>query len=89
MDGWDRFVIEIAWSENGEFPWKSIGKTNLDRADGRARLGHLWKKHGLEPVWDLAPEKTAGMNEHTAALVRGQALDSNPPKPRRLLVFGP
>jgi hypothetical protein len=75
VDMWDKFFVEIAWSENGEFPWKSMGKTKIDRESGRDRLGRLWKKLGEEPLWDLAPEKTDGMNEHIDALVHGKVLD--------------
>lgn len=58
FDGEDRFVIEVAWSDDGAFPWSSIAEP-LDFAapQWRDRLSMLWIHQGKEHVWDLAPEE--------------------------------
>ena len=56
FDDDDRFVVEIAWSEDNQFPWQSIGKElRIDAPRGRDRL-HT-KDRG-ECIWDLTPEVT-------------------------------
>lgn len=68
----DKFVVELSWSEDGEFPWSAIRKFSVTKPSGRIRLGRLWEKSGPEPVWDLAPETTADRAEDVKALARGQ-----------------
>jgi hypothetical protein len=68
----DKFVVELAWSEDGEFPWSAIRKFSVTKPSGRIRLGRLWEKSGPEPVWDLAPETSAEWDEHIQALARGE-----------------
>lgn len=70
----DKFVLEVAWSEDGQFPWKSLGKGKVALPQGRIRLARLWKKGGEEPVWDLAPETTQGTQDHIAARARGEKM---------------
>jgi YD repeat-containing protein len=70
----DEFVLEVAWSEDGEFPWEIVGKIFPRQPKGRERLGFLWQKVGWEPVWNLAPEMTAAVRAHTAALIRNEHL---------------
>jgi hypothetical protein len=75
LDGKDEFYVEIAWSVDGEFPWRSMGKTEIDRESGRGRLARQWQKFGADPHWDLAPEKTAAMDAHIDALAKGRELE--------------
>lgn len=78
----DQFIVEVAWSESGEFPWGGIGKgIDPNQSKGRARLGRLWEKGRDEPVWDVAPEKTAGMKEVLDALARGESPNFPPDPP--------
>jgi hypothetical protein len=87
----DQFVMEVSWSENGEYPWGAMGKIKVDQPQGRQRLGRLWESGRDEPIWDLAPEKTAGMQEHKEALSRGQTLDypADPPTEQILPLICP
>ncbi len=53
----DKFALEIAWSEDGEFPWASMDDVfAADKPRWRERLGCLWQPRGREPVWDAAPK---------------------------------
>ena len=76
----DTFVAEIAWNEEHEFPWMSIG--DILRADAprwRGRLGRLWAPHGKEPVWDLAPEVGIATQARFEAMRRGEVVGYPPP----------
>jgi len=78
----DKFVLEVAWSEDGTFPWGRIGRIKVDQPQGRDRLGSLWHQPGqAAPVWDIAPEMTIAMEEHRHSRVSGQSLPypSDPP----------
>lgn len=51
----ERFVLEIAWSEDGEFPWDDFGgDLKVDAPSWRDRLKCLWSD---EEAWDLEPER--------------------------------
>ena len=73
VDNKDQFFLEIAWSETGDFPWKSLGKVKVDRENGRLRLGAQWQA-GKSYLWDLTPEKTEGMKQHLDALRQGKTM---------------
>jgi hypothetical protein len=77
----DQFAIEVAWSENGEFPWHGIGQIEADKPLGRERVGVLFKTGPREVTWDLAPEATAGMQRNIEGRVRGELarFDYHPP----------
>jgi hypothetical protein len=67
----DRFACEIAWSEDGKFPWESIGQVLIGEATGRERLA-CWEGTP-ERVWNLAPEATDAINARLDAYARGEA----------------
>jgi hypothetical protein len=77
----DQFVVEVAWNETEEFPWGAFGKLKVDQPQGRGRLVRLWEHDPHEPVWDAAPEKTAGMSQDLEALRDGKAMSfpADPP----------
>jgi hypothetical protein len=81
LEGRDQFVVEVAWNETEEFPWGAFGKLKVDQPQGRARLVRLWERDPHEPVWDAAPEKTAGMSQDLEALREGKAMSfpADPP----------
>lgn len=55
----DTFVVELAWSPSNSFPWESmLNSLDVWQSLCRNRMGFLWKKTGMEPVWELAPEDT-------------------------------
>lgn len=68
----DSFALEIAWSENGPFPWDSIGMApDLTLQRWRGRVGQLFVPP-RDSIWELDPEyRRAGMR-WLAALERGK-----------------
>jgi hypothetical protein len=83
----DRFAIEIAWDEGGDFPWQSIGdKLNVESPRWRDRLGRLWSPHGVEPLWDLAPEETLATAARFEARQKGEAASYPPPLPVEVVI---
>src|SRR3954463_2933080 len=60
----DKFAVEVAWSESGEFPWGGMGRLELDQSEARNRLVLLWPGAREEPVWDPAPEIAASISEN-------------------------
>lgn len=74
----DQFVVEVAWSEDGEFPFGAIGETKVERSQGRERLGRLWEKGPDTPIWDLAPAKTRSVQERMDALSRKESPERLP-----------
>jgi hypothetical protein len=77
----DIFVLEIAWSEDGTFPWASIGGAfEPGKPEWRERLGLLWQPNGRESVWNAAPEVAAAMQANFDAMRRGEP-DSDLPVP--------
>jgi len=69
----DQFVVEVSWSETGDFPWGAMGKVKVDQPQGREILGRLLEKSGRdEPVWDASPDKTAGIAEQLESLRAGE-----------------
>ena len=67
----DIFVLEIAWSEDGAFPWANMGGVFApDKPHWRRRLGWLWQPHGEEPVWDAAPEVGEARQARFDAMLR-------------------
>jgi hypothetical protein len=76
----DQFVVEIAWSEDGEYPWHVVGNLNVEQSHGRDRLGQLWRQGADEPVWDVTPEKTVAQQEALEALRLGES-PKYPPDP--------
>jgi hypothetical protein len=77
----DQFVVEIAWSDDGKFPWHGSGQIDVDQPQGRDRLGRLWKSGPDEPVWDMAPEATAALEEDIKSLARGESPKRLPDPP--------
>ena len=78
----DKFVLEIAWSEDGEFPWSSIGDAiDPNKACWRERLGFLWQSQAKEPVWDAAPEVGEARQARFDAMDRGEEVSYPPPPP--------
>ena len=71
---WDKFVVEIAWSDDGEFPFDIMGKDDPALNRGRTRLGKLWKPLGVEPDWDLDSEHTQAMDAMLHGLAKGMPL---------------
>jgi hypothetical protein len=70
FDDYDQFAIEIAWSQDGEFPWKSFGnQLKLDSACWRGRL----TESDSTSVCDLTPELTQARERCLEALRNGQA----------------
>ena len=82
----ERFALEIAWNEEHEFPWKSIGRElNLQAPCWRERLG-VWSPPGKELVWDIAPEIRMAAELRSEARLRGEAVDFSPPPPVEVLL---
>jgi hypothetical protein len=77
----DQFALELAWSNDDEFPWHSLGQTAIKQPSGRARFP-CWEGNTKEHIWDLAPEATAALDARLEAYGRGESppyVDSNPP----------
>ncbi len=75
-------MLEIAWSEDGEFPWSSFANEfGLDEPRWRKRIGRLWKRGGDEPVWDAAPEVNAATQVRLDAMRRGEPVSYPGPPP--------
>jgi hypothetical protein len=59
---------------------RSVGEIGTSRkralplGNRRGRLVRLWERDPHEPVWDAAPEKTAGMSHDLEALRDGKAM---------------
>ncbi len=63
---YDKFYVEFAWSDEGEFPWKGVtepGQTGrslfssditVEAPQCRERLPLLWTKHDI--AWSVVPE---------------------------------
>ncbi len=75
----DSFVLEIAWTTDGEFPWHVVEWPNMQAPRGRERLGKLWKRFGDEPVWDAAPEMAEAQKIRFAAMLRREDFKYDPP----------
>ena len=75
FDRYDEFVIEVAWSEDGEYPWQHSGQIEVDRPMGRERVGVFFKTGPREVTWNLAPEATAAIREANEARVRGERVN--------------
>jgi len=69
FDDDDRFAVEIAWSENEDFPWSCIGK--LLNIGALCWRGRLTNSDGREMIWDLAPEVTKAIELRLDALRNG------------------
>ncbi len=77
----DKFVLEIAWSEDGEFPWGTMDDVLApDKPRWRRRLGRSWQPLGRGPVWDAAPEVGEARQARFDAMARGEEW-SYPPDP--------
>lgn len=81
MERGDQFVIEVAWSEDGQFPWGAMGKIKASQPQGRERLARLWERSAREPVWDLDPEMSEGTRKYLEALGRAETLAPPADKP--------
>jgi hypothetical protein len=82
FDREDQFVVEVAWSEDSDFPWGSFGKILVGDSHGRARLPVRGEIGTIGQIWDLAPEATAAIKAELKAYSRGEAVpyrDINPP----------
>jgi hypothetical protein len=87
----DQFVVEVAWNETEEFPWGAFGKLTADQPEGRGRLVRLWERDPHEPVWDVAPGKTAAMSRDLDALREGNVMSfpADPPLDQTLPLVVP
>jgi hypothetical protein len=86
FQGNDQFTVEVAWSEDGQFPWEVVAKTKIDQPQGRDRLAWLWDKGPETPVWDLDPEHSARVAEHLKSLSSEHALEYPPDSPTEKLL---
>jgi len=70
----DKFLVEIAWSEDGNFPWAAFDNLDVDATRLLIRLVNLWSPESTEVVWDLAPEVAEADAAYWKALDRGKLL---------------
>ena len=69
----DTFVAELAWSDQSLFPWDCDNRDlNFDLPAWWDRMGRLWKKGGMEPVWELAPEDRLDLEAASRARRRNE-----------------
>jgi hypothetical protein len=73
VDNYDKFAVEIAWSEDGQYPWHGTGQIEAERPQGRARIEHLVLGGG--DLCDLAPEATAAIRAASEARLRGDRVN--------------
>jgi hypothetical protein len=77
----DVFVLEIGWSEDGEFHFDSYPPFDVEKSFWRNRLTKFIKKPRSE-VWDLTPEFTAAREAYIDALDADEPLARpEPPDP--------
>jgi hypothetical protein len=65
----DQFTVEIAWSDDGKFPWRELG-ANLFKIESprcRRRLARLWSKSQVDPTWEIVRSRTF---EETSARIK-------------------
>jgi hypothetical protein len=74
MEDYDEFVIDIAWSDDGEVPWSAYGGFDPDAQKRCRRLSRLWMTGQDEYIWDLAPEIAAANAAYFKAMDRGKLL---------------
>lgn len=68
MEDRDIFEVEIAWSENDEFPWGAFNASvDVNAESERCRISQLWGTSGSTLTWTLDPE------EDEASLARRRA----------------
>ena len=60
FDNKDQFVLEIAWSEDGQFPWWPMPSTRLtvEAPQWHVRLARLWATGPMADVWAVVPDRT-------------------------------
>lgn len=83
---YDQFTVEVAWSEDSEFPWPSLGKAKIEGAQGRVRLSRLWSAAVEAPIWDVAPEEIAAVQADLERLGRGEPQLYPPDPPVELIL---
>lgn len=69
---WDRFTIEAAWKENGDFPWNGDlfeSPFMLNTSGRRFRLVRLWDDGRSDYWWELA---SPNGQDNIAAVLRDQ-----------------
>ena len=75
-DNKDQFVLEIAWSEDGLFPWWPMPSTRLqiDAPQWHVQLARLWATAAMADAWEIVPAETASAERKArlAALDRGE-----------------
>lgn len=75
----DSFAVEIAWSENGKFPWDSIGfALDVASPNWRGRIGQLLVPP-RDSIWELDTEYKRAGRRWLEAMERGKI--SEPPTP--------
>ncbi|HEV3448697.1 MAG TPA: hypothetical protein VG099_28930 [Gemmataceae bacterium] len=59
FDNRDHFVVEIGWSENGDFPWWTLPSNppKLEAPRFRLRLARLWATGKLADHWQVVPDR--------------------------------
>jgi hypothetical protein len=60
LDNKDQFTVEIAWSDDGKFPWRELGLRffKIESPRSRRRLARLWSKAQIDPVWEVVRSRT-------------------------------
>jgi hypothetical protein len=58
----DQFVVEIGWSETGEFPWRTLPShpPRVEALRFRERLARLWATGKFADTWTVVPDTVAG-----------------------------
>lgn len=72
FDNEDRFTVEIAWSDDGKFPWRESGPRlcKIEGPKARRRLPRLWFVGQTEPVWEVIRRRTF---EETRARIKAMS----------------
>jgi hypothetical protein len=81
-DNDDDFAIEVGWSDDGKYPWRSRGFrfTQLDAPTTRERLSFLWVTGKREYRWSIVPRESADTYlAKMAARRRGEKVSLRPP----------
>jgi len=80
----DQFVIEVAWSDEGTFPWRDLAPhpPNPELPKSRGRLARLWATGKTEDVWAVVPDEPDEVFwQRLAARRRGEKVSLLGPKP--------
>lgn len=82
FDDHDEFAVDVAWSDNGRFPWDHLGElSDTEQPKCRGPLSRLWARTGLEAVWDIEPQQSD--EEFWARIDASERGEDVPPWPPR------